>query len=381
MLYHAYFHAPTPTTNQPSSYYFYIRPDRWAFLQATAENTRCTSCAKNPSWGAEVPAVLVYEGEVTDITARFQGSRYNRKNGATLDAASYPNSPPFGKFRATSWRWNMPPYHSQYGGEAVVLQKMMQGCTMYQTAIGYELYKIAGSEVSDWRFVRTYVNNKYFRYMIHVSHGEGEFVESVNEVLNNRCIDRPRETVGALFKAQGLGGNECTYGPGSFEVLADNCGFTPIQRYQATIGRKSNRFLDPQQSHGAMKDVIDKLATFQVASPDLAACRAYLDATFDVDRELTNIVIRNFGEAWDDNFHNYFIYQRNTDGKWSTFPWDQDRMYGEAHGWVATKSLYIGHGNDADTRRNRTTIASSTCSSRATRRRCIRSTFCCSTRC
>jgi hypothetical protein len=97
---------------------------------------------QNALWGAEVPAVLVYEGEVADITARFQGSRYNRKNGVTLDAASYPNSPPTGNFRATSWRWNMPPYHTQYGGEAIVLQKMYQGCTMYQTSLGYELYKI-----------------------------------------------------------------------------------------------------------------------------------------------------------------------------------------------------------------------------------------------
>jgi hypothetical protein len=142
MRYHAYFHEPTPTTNQPSSYYLYIRPDRWAYLQTTAEMTRCNNCSFNPLWGAEVPAVLVYEGEVADITARFQGSRYNRKNGATLDRASYPNAPPTGNFKATSWRWNMPPYHTKYGGEAVVLQKMLQGCTMYQTALGYELYKL-----------------------------------------------------------------------------------------------------------------------------------------------------------------------------------------------------------------------------------------------
>jgi hypothetical protein len=97
---------------------------------------RCLAAAKNPDWGAEVPAVLVYEGEVTDITARFQGSRYNRKNGVTLDAASYPNSPPFGNFRASSWRWNMPPYHTQYGGEAIVLQKMLQAaqCTRRRSA-------------------------------------------------------------------------------------------------------------------------------------------------------------------------------------------------------------------------------------------------------
>jgi hypothetical protein len=350
MRYHAYFHTPTPTTNQPSSYFLYIRPDRWAYLQTTAEATRCSGCEFNPLWGAEVPAVLVYEGEVADITARFQGSRYNRKNGVTLDAASYPNSPPTGNFRATSWRWNMPPYHSQYGGEAIVLQKMLQGCTMYQTSLGYELYKAAGSEVSDWRFVRTYVNKKYFRYMIHVSHGEGEFIESVNEKLNNRCINRPRETVGALFKAQGFAGDECAYGPGSFQQLSDSCGFTAIQRYKASMGRKTNRFVDPQQSHGAMKSVIDQIAAFQVASPDLVACRAFLDSTFDVDRVLTSIAIQNFGQAWDDNFHNWFPYQRNTDGKWSTFPWDQDRMYGEAQGWATTSSIYIGDNNDADTR-------------------------------
>jgi spore coat protein CotH len=71
-------------------------------------------------------------------------------------------------------------------------------------------------------------------------------------------------------------------------------------------------------------------------------CRRYLDATFDVDRVLTSIAIQNFGQAWDDNVHNWFIYQRNTDGKWSTFPWDQDRMYGEHQGWVSNKSIYIG---------------------------------------
>jgi hypothetical protein len=80
------------------------------------------------------------------------------------------------------------------------------------------------------------------------------------------------------------------------------------------------------------------------------ACRAYLDATFDVDRVLTSIAIQNFGQAWDDNFHNWFAYQRNTDGKWTTFPWDQDRMYGEAQTWAADKSIYIGESNDGDTR-------------------------------
>jgi hypothetical protein len=45
MRYHAYFHTPTPTTNQPPSYYFYIRPDRWQFLQTTAERLDATTAA------------------------------------------------------------------------------------------------------------------------------------------------------------------------------------------------------------------------------------------------------------------------------------------------------------------------------------------------
>lgn len=34
----------------------------------------------------------------------------------------------------------------------------------------------------------------------------------VIDVQNERCIDHPYETVGDLYKAQGYGGYECTYG-------------------------------------------------------------------------------------------------------------------------------------------------------------------------
>jgi hypothetical protein len=361
MRYHGYFHEPNPQPGQSDSFYFYIRPDRWQYLQTTAEAGRCIGCAMNPTWGAEVPGVLVYQGEVLDLTARFQGSRWNRRNGQTLTASGYTYNntnyaPPAGNFRASSWRFNFPPYATQFGGDTVVLQKMLQGCTMYQTALGYELFKRAGHEVSDWRFVRTYVNYRYFRYQIHVSHGSSAFINKVNDVINSRCIDRPRETVGALYKAQGFAGTECPYGPGSFEPLSDivsadpACNFTSIVRFTKSIGRKTARLVDPQQSHGDMKRLIDQMNALKTSTEaEQATCRAFLEANFDTDRVLTWIAMQNFATPWDDNLHNWFPYRRATDGKWMMFPWDQDRMFGEAHGWSADRTIYQGDNLDPET--------------------------------
>jgi hypothetical protein len=45
-----------------------------------------------------------------------------------------------------------------------------------------------------------------------VERGSAAFVERFNDEMNARCIDRPSETVGDLFKAQGTFGPQCDVG-------------------------------------------------------------------------------------------------------------------------------------------------------------------------
>ena len=110
-----------------------------------------------------------------------------------------------------------------------------------QQPLAYELIRALGGPTTTWRFVRTNVNGKYFRYQIQVERGGSSLIENINgtvatsscvsifanvlstcpcmcvcvcdiDVQNERCIDHPYETVGDLYKAQGFGGYECTYG-------------------------------------------------------------------------------------------------------------------------------------------------------------------------
>ena len=109
MRYHGYFVDPMTPTETPE-FHFFIHPDRWAALQSEAEAGRCSGCSPRSTWGHKYPGVLVHDGVVVDVMARFQGSRYNRKNGvSSTDGSNYPNKPSSGAFRAISWRFALPP--------------------------------------------------------------------------------------------------------------------------------------------------------------------------------------------------------------------------------------------------------------------------------
>ena len=89
--------------------------------------------------------------------------------------------------------------------------------------------------------------------------------------------------------------------------------------------------------------------TFTLQTPT-QECRDWLDANWDMDQFLKYLVVYNFGGAWDNNFHNFYPYQRATDGRWTLLPWDADRLFGEFWSWSSSRSLYIGEESDSDTR-------------------------------
>lgn len=69
--------------------------------------------------------------------------------------------------------------------------------------------------------------------------------------------------------------------------------------------------------------------------------RQLLQQYLDVDAFLNYIVIFNYAGTWDQNFHNQFITQRISDGKWAWHPWDGDRLYGEFYNYTAA-DIYAG---------------------------------------
>jgi hypothetical protein len=59
------------------------------------------------------------------------------------------------------------------------------------------------------------------------------------------------------------------------------------------------------------------------------------------------IAVRNWAQPWDDGFHNHFLYQRASDGKWLLIPQDKDREFGEQFGWAAGRTFYTGEAGGA----------------------------------
>ena len=77
--------------------------------------------------------------------------------------------------------------------------------------------------------------------------------------------------------------------------LPEYCGYTPLQRYFWTIGRKTHRVPD-ESGHIILQQYIDGLAA-QDLDNGLAACRDYLDSVADVDKLSTVFALYNFGSG------------------------------------------------------------------------------------
>lgn len=61
----------------------------WTNINYATSVARVTDpCTERASWDRKVPAVFAYKGEVIDIRFRYQGSRWNRKNGQNLGSSA-----------------------------------------------------------------------------------------------------------------------------------------------------------------------------------------------------------------------------------------------------------------------------------------------------
>jgi hypothetical protein len=374
---HAYYVSPPINAPQPP-YQLFIKSTDWGQLWTNIDfgdqndrrvipeliGDQLVRCRIRESWDARVPAVFVYEGVVYDVRVRYQGSRFQRRNGRAIDLTRTSfkpppvpmmgNDPAVPYLEALSWNVNFPRYKRFADGrDSIILNKLNQSCPGLDASIGEQLYAAAGLPSSRTQYHRLYVNGGYYAYVMDL--------ENPSENLLARYT--PRGTrVGDLFKASGNDGSseEGPWGRADEQPLPTSCvgrttSYDPLTRYAYTYERKTWDWKDATD----IKLLIEGLEAARVAShlddddaanDDIAPLRAFLGKTFDIDKTLTYLAIRNWAEPWDDYFHNHFLY-KDAQGRWSYIPWDLDREFGEEYSWNTHRSFFLGEKGDRDSRR------------------------------
>ncbi len=329
---HAYFVDPGIQA-QTKLYHLFIDPDDWAEMWDNVTAGREDDCDLNERWQDRVPATFIYEGEVFDVQVRYQGSRWNRDLGPELSGydGAAPQRP--NPLRGMSYRIGFPRYHHLNGHRVTILNKLVQGCPGYTAITGFQLFRDAGLIAPSASYARLHINGDYYRYMLEM--------ERVDEdLLTAFHAQSDASDVGHLFKASGLDGDAGPYGWGNGSLLEENCGYSPLERYQYTYPRKTHEW----DGHERFITMLEGLHAARAQGTP--ALRTYLNRTFDVDKMITYYGVMNFLTPFDDSFHNYYYYQRLSDEKWILIPWDMDLTLG---GMLdSDASLFIGKQGNRD---------------------------------
>lgn len=337
----------TPESRSTSrTYHMFISAADWTRLEENIARSRESGCEINPNWQKSVPATFVHDGRVYDVFVRYNGSRYQRRNGGDIRTWTVPGPRlPVGKqyLKALSWKVRFPRYDTFGGYADINLNKQWQGCPGTVAWVENALLEKGGLPAQKVRFVRLNINTAYYHYMAEL--------ERIDEELVRRYL-KPGEPMGEIFKDDGAGGNAAAHARGDFRPIAHdpnycNGKWTLDQRYEATYPRVNFDHRGPAE----IKKLILDLDAAKRAGPD--AVRAYFQRHWDVDALLTSYAIRNWTGVWDDTFHNYYPVKR-ADGKWTLiqqdFEWTfglggspelRNGEYGLAP-WNANVTFYIG---------------------------------------
>ncbi len=332
---HAYFVEPESAAASRTYHLFVSRKDwgtLWDNLQeghivgckepyaVPCRTTTCAcgadKCRVSAKWNATVPAVFVYDGKVYDVQARYQGSRHNRHAGdETITEANWPAAArptpttPMPSLQALSWSLDFPRYAPLEGRSEITLTK--RSCNAIEAYLGAKLYNAAGIPFFSPRLVRFFVNGRYYHYAL-------EWIESEEQLFEKLEGGKP---VGDFFESKGYVRDEGPFGVGKLQPLEPYCGYDKAARYAATYARKTNE----GRSNDELVALVEGLEAARAKGTP--ALKAFLTERFDVEALVTYVAIRNWSGAWDDHFHNFFLYRRS-DGKWMMTPWDLDEEFG-----------------------------------------------------
>ncbi len=352
---HAYFVSPVVTTNTVL-YQLFIAKAAWTTMgtnifgasgNITTPNSRVNDdgCTIRDSWDAREFGVFVYQGVVYDVRLRYQGSRWNRRNGLdipnNLRPANYPDTP--APLKALSWNVSFPRFQDFQGRGSLVLNKLNQSCPGIHAGLGQRLYTMAGVPVSNRKYVRLHVNGSYYHYMMDIDHIDADTIKPFV------TAGQPN---GEIFKSEGLDGDEGPFGWGDEKrLLPRSCTgatWTELQRYKYTFNRQTNDWKD----HSDLQSFIQGMSTARAASNvgnSYQPLRDFFTANVDVQAVLNYLAIRNWSGVWDDYFQNHFLWRKG-DGKWLIIPWDLDEELGLAGDSRASMSFYVGEQGDPTNR-------------------------------
>jgi hypothetical protein len=313
---HAYFVDPQANSNLPNNYHLFISSTNWQALHQATDPGRVARSRANPRWNDEVPAVFIAEGVVHEVSVRHQGSRWNRKNGSTInfDCESHRN----GSAQVRSWRIEFPSYKKHNGMDVITLQKQ----SGWPQHMSFKMFELAGVPAPRTSWANLRINGCDYN-------SDAFQIERPGRDLVARWFGE----VGDLYKSQGFTGDEGPWSWGDARLIrgARN-GSTEQERYEhtfnrKTLGWKNNPFDGIQDEPEGM---IEGLHSARARGKD--ALRTWLAANFDIERTLRYICTINYVGTFDDMFQNHYIYKKAEDGKWCMFPWDMDNTLGGAFG-------------------------------------------------
>jgi hypothetical protein len=345
-FYSAY--AAAPIAGQTPTYQLIISKARWEKLWDNIIDGRVPlnvnggnpdQCEINPAWDARVPAVLVLDGGVYDIQARYQGSRTNRTGGPRLlDKTKWPApgvppmSIPAHVQTPLSWHFTFPRHARPVGHKTINLNKLTDAsCQGFFATVGNILFQQAGIPAAETSYARLYINGSYYHYMQNLEH--------VDEDLLTRAYG-PGHKIGDLFKSVGVRWDEGPFGFGDEGLLHDYCGYSAQERYDATYERQS--LTDEREGSREVREMLEAFHAARAQGD--AAVRAFFNKTFDVDLLTNYLVVRNWLGAWDDVWQNHFLYRR-ADGRWMIMPTDLDNHFGFSAPSAVDASFFAGVEN------------------------------------
>jgi hypothetical protein len=329
-------------TGATPAYQLFIKPADWTSLwdntaagrtPGNGAGTNPLACSVNELWNVRVPALLVANNDVYDVRVRYEGSFQGRLGGNTIDPKKWPETAPRPErpspLRALSWSIKFPRYHRLDGKRSFNLNKLTQSCHGFNTQVGDALFERAGIPAAHSSHVRLYINGAYYHYMLRMEHLDEDFVK--------RAFGKGPQ--GDLFKSVGGRWDEGPFGYSDERPLAEYCGYTVDQRYDWSYDRSNDT---GRTGSAEVRKLVEELTAARAAG--LPAIRKFFEDNFDMAALTTYIAVINWMVAWDDQYHNHYLYKR-PDGRWMMLPTDMDNMMGGAAPSTADASFFAGQWN------------------------------------
>ncbi|MCF8202452.1 MAG: CotH kinase family protein [Crocinitomicaceae bacterium] len=263
--------------NEVASVYVDIHPDSLALLLGDSLYS-----------GHEFMATVTYQSSVLNVTTDSIGFRARGNTSLASQKKSFKVD--FNRFVSTQ---------TFQGLEELNLNGEHNDVSIMRTFLAQQLMRSAGLPASRTSYVKLFVNNEYKGLYVNLEYLDDEFLD----------LRFPDQANGNLWK--------CAYGA-DLTWLGSNPA-----NYTSTYELKTNKDSNDYSALVHFADVLNN------SSASTFVCA--IQEVFDVDLFLRNIAMEILLGQWDGyayNKNNYYLYQRESDGKMVYLSYDLDNTFG-----------------------------------------------------